>query len=103
MDFETLEKEIEQLNRINVRANYTARKRYHKQFGLIYDSVLEMEKNGSIVIEPGSKGLSYLRELQINDGPEFSYTVIFWDKNDASKKYRIGVCIRGLPICKPQE
>ena len=41
MDFKTLEKEIERLNRINLRATYTS--------------------------------------------------------------YRIGVCIRGLPVCKPVE
>ena len=40
-------------------------------------------------------------ELLINDGPEFSCTIIFWDKNNAAKKYKIGVCIRGIPICKP--
>ena len=39
----------------------------------------------------------------MNDGPEFSYTVIFWEKNNAVRKYKIGVCIRGMPICKPVE
>ncbi len=102
-DFDIIEKEIEQLNRINTRANYTSRDRYYSLYNSIYESLLEMEKTGGIVIEPGSKGLSYLRELQINDGPEFSYTVVFWEKDNAARKYKIGVCIRGLPICKPVE
>ncbi len=49
----------------------------------------------------GKKGLGYLHELLMNDGPEFSYTIVFWNKDDDTKKYKIGVCIRGLPICKP--
>ncbi len=103
MDFDALEKEIEQLNRINVKANYTSRDRYYRLYDSIYESLLEMEKNGQISIEAGSKGLGYLRELLVNDGPEFSYTVVFWEKNNAAKKYKIGVCIRGLPICKMAE
>ena len=103
MDFNTLEKEIEQLNRINTKANYTSRDRYYSLYNSIYEALLEMDKNGLISIEEGSKGLNYLRELLENDGPEFSYTVVFWEKNNPAKKYKIGVCIRGLPICKPVE
>ena len=44
-----------------------------------------MEKADRISIETGSKGLGYLRELLVNDGPEFSYTVVFWEKNNAKK------------------
>ena len=103
MDFNTLEKEIEQLNRINTRANYTSRDRYYSLYNSIYENLLEMEKVGQITIETGSKGLGYLHELLMNDGPEFSYTVVFWEKNNAARKYKIGVCIRGLPICKPMK
>ena len=103
MDFKTLEMKIEQLNRINVRANYTSRDRYYSLYNSIYESLLEMYDNGQISVEHGSKGLSYLRELLMNDGPEFSYTVVFWEKNNTARKYKIGVCIRGLPICKPLE
>ncbi len=103
MDFETLEKEIEQLNRINTRANYTSRDRYYSIYNSIYESLLEMEECGQITIETGSKGLGYLRELLINDGPEYSYTIVFWEKNNDTRKYKIGVCIRGLPICKPMD
>lgn len=100
MDFNTLEKEIEQLNRINIKANYTSRNRYYELYNSIYENLLEMDKNGRITIEAESKGLGYLRELLMNDGPEFSYTVVFWEKNNPAKKYKIGVCIRGIPICK---
>ena len=44
MDFNTLEKEIEQLNRINTRANYTSRDRYYSLYNSIYENLLEMEK-----------------------------------------------------------
>ena len=101
MDFKTLEKEIENLNKINIKANHAARDRYYGLYGSIYESLLEMESAGEIVLEPDKKGLSYLRELLMNDGPEFSYTIVFRRKNDESRKYKIGVCIRGIPICKP--
>ena len=103
MNFNTLEKEIEQLNRIDIRANYTSRDRYCRLYNSIYENLLEMEKDDLISVESGSKGLGYLRELLTNDGPEFSYTVIFCEKNRRLRKYKIGVCIRGLPICKPVE
>ncbi len=101
MDFNTLENKIEQLNRINTKANHASRDRYYSLYNSIYEALLEMEDNGQISIESGSKGLGYLRELLMNDGPEFSYTVVFWDRNNAGRKYKIGVCIRGIPICKP--
>ena len=103
MTFEALEEQIQQLNRININANYTARERYGKLYGSIYESLLVLESEGEIVVEPGTKGLSYLRELLINDGPEYSYSIEFWKKGDGTRRYRIGVCIRGLPICKPME
>ena len=59
-----------------------------------------LEKEGSIILDPDVKSLGYLRELLINDGPEFSYILVFRGKNHL-KKYKIGVCVRGLPICKP--
>ena len=102
-EFAALEKDIEQLNKINTKANYTARDRYISLYESIYERLLDMEKDGSIVLEPGKKGLGYLRELLQNDGPEFSYTIVFRYKENAARKYKIGVCIRGLPICKPYE
>ena len=100
MNFETVEKNIEQLNKINVNANYASRDRYNALYNSIYEDLLELESAGEIVLEPGKKGLGYLRELLINDGPEFSYTIEFWKKNNETRKYKIGVCVRGLPICK---
>ena len=103
MDFESIKKDIAQLNKINPNANYTSRDRYRALYNSIYERLLEMESDGRIVLEPGKKSLGYLHELLMNDGPEFCYTVIFWNKNDEATKYKIGVCIRGLPICKPLE
>ena len=102
MDFASVEKDIEQLNRINPNANYTARDRYYDLYNSIYERLLELEREGKIVLEPGKKSLGYLHELLMNDGPEFCYTIIFREKNCTTKKYKIGVCIRGLPICKPE-
>ncbi len=59
MDFETLERDIAQLNRINPNANYTSRDRYKALYNSIYERLLEMEKGGEIVLEPGKKGLAY--------------------------------------------
>ena len=59
-----------------------------------------MEKSGEIVLEPDTKGLLYLRDVLENDGPEYTYTIIFWQKGNTYKKYRIGVCVRGWPILK---
>ena len=103
MDFENIENDIEQLNNINTNANYASRDRYIALYNSIYERLLELEKEDEIVREAGKKGLSYLHELLMNDGPEYSYTIVFWHKNDSARKYKIGVCVRGLPICKPYE
>lgn len=101
MDFKTLEEKIEELNNINPNANNVSWERYKSLYNLIYESLLEMESKGVIAISPKDKSLSYLKELLINDGPEFSYTFVFWKRFRFWKKYKIGVCVRGLPICKP--
>ena len=101
MDYKTLEEKIEELNNINPNANNVSWERYMSLYHLIYDALLEMESKGVIAISPKDKSLSYLKELLINDGPEFSYTFVFWKRFRFWKKYKIGVCVRGLPICKP--
>ena len=103
MDFEELEKDIDQLNSIYIKANHKSRERYYALYNQIYENLLKMESEVIIELEADTKGLDYLRELQINDGPEFSYTVHFWKKDDKTKRYRVGVCIRGIPICKPDD
>ena len=102
-DFAEIEKDIEKLNKIYPNANHASRDRYYALYNSIYERLLELEKSGEIIIEPGKKGLAYLRELLMNDGPEFSYIIIFWHKDNDAVKYKIGVCIRGLPKCKPVE
>jgi len=101
MDFATLEKNIEELNKIKPFSTYDNHKRYYRLYNTIYEDLLEMEKDGTIVVEDNTRTLSYLRTLQENDGPEFSYVFTF-HKKFSLKRYRIGVCIRGLPICKPE-
>lgn len=101
MDFKTLEEKIKELNSINPNTNNVSWERYMSLYHLIYDALLEMESKGVIAISPKDKSLSYLKELLINDGPEFSYTFVFWKRFRFWKKYKIGVCLRGLPICKP--
>ena len=102
MNFETLEKNIEELNKIKPFSTRDNNDRYYRLYNTIYEALLEMEKDGTIVVEDDTRTLSYLRTLLENDGPEFSYTFTFHEKS-ATKKYRIGVCIRGLPICKPEQ
>ncbi|PHU39938.1 hypothetical protein CSX00_08500 [Pseudobutyrivibrio ruminis] len=101
MDYKTLEEKIEELNNINPNANNVSWERYMSLYHLIYEALLEMESKGVISIFPKEKSLGYLEELLINDGPEFSYTFIFWKRFRFWKKYKIGVCVRGLPICRP--
>lgn len=98
MDFDILEKDIEQLNKINTKANYTSRDRYNGLYKSIYERLLEMEKVGSIVLEPGKKSLSYLRELLINDGPEYSYSIVFFDKTHILTMDFLGVIIAGVSL-----
>ncbi len=102
MDFETLEQKIEELNKIHPNANHKSKYRYKELYRTIYEALLAMEKSGEIVVkeDKNKRSLSYLEELLINDGPEFSYTFIFHGK-EKPQKYKVGVCIRGFPICKP--
>ena len=101
MDFKTLEEKIDELNHINPNASNASRERYMRLYHLIYEALLEMESKEVISIFPKEKSLGYLEELLINDGPEFSYKFIFWKRFRFWKKYKIGVCVRGLPICRP--
>ena len=103
MDFEEIRNDIEALNKIKPLSTNDNRDRYYHLYNSIYENLLEMEKDGRIIIEPGNKNLGYLRELLINDGPEFSCTIVFHEREKTIPKYKIGVCIRGLPICKTVE
>lgn len=100
-DFKAIKADIKKLNKINPHANNSENRRYFNLYDSIYERLLEMEKNGRIVKQPGNKDLSYLDKLAKNDGPEYCYTIIFWEKGHPLRKYKIGVCVRGLPICKP--
>ena len=100
MDFKEVEKKIEELSKIKPHSTRDNRDRYYKLYNSIYEDLLVMESEGALVFDKDEKTLSYLNELLMNDGPEFSYTFEFRSRDDMSRKYRIGVCIRGLPICK---
>lgn len=97
MTFEDVEYNIRLLNLIDTKSHS---KEYSSLFWKIHDILLEMEKSGEIILEPGAKSIGYLRTLLENDGLEYSYTIIFWHKDSTQKKYRIGVCVRGLPMLK---
>ena len=64
MDFATLEKNIEELNKIKPFSTYDNHKRYYRLYNTIYEDLLEMEKDGTIVVEDNTRTLSYLRTLQ---------------------------------------
>lgn len=97
MTFEEFEEKVTLLNGSDIKSDS---KQYWKLFWELHDFLLEMDKAGEIVLEQLTKGLPYLKELLDNDGPEYSYTIIFWRTGYEYKKYKIGVCVRGWPILK---
>ncbi len=98
-DFSQIETDIERLNHTDRYYKYGGFNPNHDElFWKIYADLIVLEQNGEIVSEPEKKPISYLRELLLNDGPEWCYTIEFWPKGDPEKRYKIGVCVRGAPI-----
>lgn len=100
ISFSQIEEKIDELNKMKLKPAHTQLGKYNSLFWQIFDALVEMENEGEIVIEPNKKCISYLRDILENDGPEYSYTIIFWHSEDTNKRYKIGVCVRGLPIVK---
>ena len=48
--------------------------------------------------QTAKKNISYLKEILINDGPEYALVIDFHSKVFPKRKYRIGVCVRGEPL-----
>ena len=95
MDFATLEKNIEELNKIKPFSTYDNHKRYYRLYNTIYEALLEMEKDGTIVVEDDTRTLIYLRTLLENDGP---------DLNDTPKMvYRSTTCVDNRKINDEEE
>lgn len=66
----------------------------------IYTQIINLEIEGKIASEHTKKPISYLQDILNNDGPEYSYVIKFWQIWDYSRKYEIGVCVRGEPILR---
>ena len=102
MTFTEFEKKVKELVKIRKKANGNVQseafQKYIRLFWELYDGVLELEKSGKIIKEPGKKSIGYLKEILNNDGPEYCYTIEFWPRGEDEKRYRIGVCVRGWPV-----
>lgn len=98
MLFNQIEEKIDELNKITPNSSKSAYSQYINLFWEIYNQLIDMENAKEIIIEPNKKHISYLKELLENDGPEYCYTIVFWSKDDSKRRYKIGVCVRGLPI-----
>lgn len=68
-------------------------------FWEIHSLFVNLENNGKLVVE-GEHPLAYMKTLLDHDGPEFAYVTdcyYVWNQNI---RYKLGVCVRGLPLAK---
>lgn len=100
MKFDLIKKDIETLNLMTPHGSPEHYERFHKLFWSIHERLVEMERSGEIETEVGKRPMTYLKTLLENDGPEFAYTIVFWEKGKEEEKYKIGVCVRGTPMVK---
>lgn len=63
----------------------------------IHKYVCELEEQGKINTN-SKKSIAYLKEILINDGPEYGLVINFQSKVFPKRKYKIGVCVRGEPL-----
>ena len=63
----------------------------------VHKYVCELQEKGKIITN-SKKNISYLKEILINDGPEYALVIDFHSKVFPKRKYRIGVCVRGEPL-----
>lgn len=63
----------------------------------IHKYICDLEIQDKITTD-SKKSVSYLKEILINDGPEYALIISFESKVLPKRKYRIGVCVRGEPL-----
>ena len=66
-------------------------------FWKIHKYICDLEQQGKITTDC-PKSISYLREILLNDGPEYALVISFNSKAFPKRKYKIGVCVRGEPL-----
>ncbi len=95
--FDTLDLMIDNYHKIKKSTkmpieSYTAFFKLHKY-------ICDLEEQGKIITD-NKKGIKYLKEILINDGPEYALVINFESKAFPKNKYKIGVCVRGEPLIK---
>ncbi len=70
---------------------------WESPFWEIHEYICDLEKQGKIATDC-PKSVSYLREIILNDGPEYALIIKFNSKVFPKRKYKIGVCVRGEPL-----
>ena len=63
----------------------------------IHEYICDLEERSKINTD-NKKSIKYLKEIMVNDGPEYAMVIKFESKVFPEKKYRIGVCVRGEPL-----
>ena len=70
---------------------------WESPFWEIHKYICDLEQQGKIATD-NPKSISYLKEILINDGPEYALVINFHSKAFPKRKYKVGVCVRGEPL-----
>ena len=93
--FDTLDLMIDHYHEIKKSAKMGMESR--TAFFEIHQYICDLEEKGKIITD-NKKRIKYLKEILINDGPEYLLVINFQSKVFSENKYRIGVCVRGDPL-----
>ncbi len=94
--FDDLDKMIENHQLLRNNANSSS---LYDSFFEIHKYICILEENGKIITN-SKKSIKYLKDILLNDGPEYSLVIKFKSKAFMEKSYEIGVCVRGEPLIK---
>ena len=65
------------------------------------DYVSQLEQEGVIMKTSGKEhNISYLKDVMVNDGPEYALVIGFFNPYDETALYEMGVYVRGRPLLK---
>ena len=63
--------------------------------------VSQLEQEGVIMKTSGKEhNISYLKDVMVNDGPEYALVIGFFNPYDETALYEMGVYVRGRPLLK---
>lgn len=104
IDFLEEEKFFDKLD--EMIGNYHFKKNNNLNVTSLYDTFFELhnyicvlEEKGKIITN-SNKSIKYLKEILLNDGPEYALTIKFESTAFTDRKYIIGICVRGEPLIK---